>query len=215
MNLRGGMDEREYFSEVGLLDTIVVTMSVAGMSTDGSRWCLRQDVLRPNGKACARLMSSRSWMDLAPLKRRNLQTPTLPLLALNVGQAPITAADMPPCRECDWIFDRQVVLESILVDEAHLFAEGRAGAVVRPVPAHPHGVDHQRVALPMSDRVPSPGIWRFVSVLIGISPFPSDRITLDPIACVVSLPVGTSCSSVELDQVLKDQVTPAISARLD
>jgi hypothetical protein len=31
----------------------------------------------------------------------------------------------------------------------------------------------------------------------------------------VSLPVGTSCSSVELDQVLKDQLTPAISARLD
>src|SRR3954469_24513976 len=26
---------------------------------------------------------------------------------------------------------------------------------------------------------------------------------------------GTSCSSVELDQVLKDQLTPAISARLD
>jgi hypothetical protein len=33
--------------------------------------------------------------------------------------------------------------------------------------------------------------------------------------CVVSLPVGMSCSSVELDQVLKDQLTPAISARLD
>jgi hypothetical protein len=57
-------------------------------------------------------------------------------------------------------------------------------------------------------------VWTFFSVLIGISPFPPDRIALDPIACVVSLPVGTSCSSAELDQVLKDQLTPAISARL-
>src|SRR5580692_7761617 len=32
---------------------------------------------------------------------------------------------------------------------------------------------------------------------------------------IVALPVGTSCSSVELDQVLKDQMTPAISACLD
>jgi hypothetical protein len=30
-----------------------------------------------------------------------------------------------------------------------------------------------------------------------------------------SISVGTSCSSVELDQVLEDQLTPAISARLD
>jgi hypothetical protein len=53
-------------------------------------------------------------------------------------------------------------------------------------------------------------VWTFFSVLIGISPFASD-----PIACVASLPVGTSCSSVEFDQVLKDQLTPAISERLD
>src|SRR5512132_3162637 len=37
---------------------------------------------------------------------------------------------------------------------------------------------------------------------------------LDPIACAASLPGGTSCSSVELDQVLKDQPTPSVSARL-
>jgi hypothetical protein len=46
------------------------------------------------------------------------------------------------------------------------------------------------------------------------SPFSPDRIALDPIGCVVSLRVWMSCSSVELDQVLEDQPTPTISARL-
>src|SRR3954447_13090724 len=52
-------------------------------------------------------------------------------------------------------------------------------------------------------------VWMFVSILMGISPFRSDRIALDPIACFVS-----SCSSVELDEILEDQVAPAVSARL-
>jgi acyl-CoA thioester hydrolase len=75
----GMKDELEYFSEVGLLDTIVVTMSLTGMSTDGSRWRLRQEVLRPDGKACARLTSSGGWMDLAA---RKLAAPPAALLAL-------------------------------------------------------------------------------------------------------------------------------------
>src|SRR4051795_11574797 len=53
-------------------------------------------------------------------------------------------------------------------------------------------------------------VWMFVSILMGISPFRSDRIALDPIACFVS-----SCSSAELDEILEDQVAPAVSARLD
>jgi hypothetical protein len=51
-------------------------------------------------------------------------------------------------------------------------------------------------------------------MLMGISPFRTDRIAFDPVACVVSLPPGKSSSSVELDQVLKDQPTPTVSARL-
>jgi acyl-CoA thioester hydrolase len=72
-------DDLEYFSEVGLLDTIIVTMSLVGMSIDGSRWRLRQDVLRPDGKACARLTSSGGWMDLAA---RKLAAPPAALLGL-------------------------------------------------------------------------------------------------------------------------------------
>jgi acyl-CoA thioester hydrolase len=64
----GMKDELEYFSQVGLLDTIVVTMSVAGMSTDSSCCRLRQKVLRSDGQVCARLMSSGGWTDLAVCK---------------------------------------------------------------------------------------------------------------------------------------------------
>jgi acyl-CoA thioesterase FadM len=45
----GMKDELEYFREVGLLQEIVVTLSVAGMSADGTRWRLRQEVLRSDG----------------------------------------------------------------------------------------------------------------------------------------------------------------------
>ena len=71
-------DELEYFREVGLLQEIVVTLSVAGMSADGSRWRVRQEVLSSDGKPCARLTSTGGWMDLAA---RKLVAPADALLA--------------------------------------------------------------------------------------------------------------------------------------
>jgi acyl-CoA thioester hydrolase len=75
----GMKDELEYFREVGLLQEIVVTLSVAGMSADGSRWLIRQEVLRKDGKPCARVASTGGWMDLAA---RKLVTPPDALLAV-------------------------------------------------------------------------------------------------------------------------------------
>jgi acyl-CoA thioester hydrolase len=75
----GMKDELEYFREVGLLQEIVVTLSVAGLSADGSRWRLCHEVLRSDGKPCARVTSSGGWMDLAA---RKLVTPPDALLAL-------------------------------------------------------------------------------------------------------------------------------------
>jgi len=72
-------DELEYFREVGLLEPIVVTLQVAGMSADGSRWRLRHDIQRPDGKLCARLTSTGGWMDLAA---RKLTAPPPALQAL-------------------------------------------------------------------------------------------------------------------------------------
>src|SRR5262245_26683282 len=59
-------------------------------------------------------------------------------------------------------------------------------------------------------------VWMYLSMLMGVSPFsPGIESRLIRSPGVVSLPVGTSCSSVELDQVLEDQMTPAVSTRLD
>src|SRR5476651_2132221 len=46
-------DEIAYFKEVMLLEEITVTLGVAGMSADGSRWMLRTDVIRSDGKLAA------------------------------------------------------------------------------------------------------------------------------------------------------------------
>ena len=61
-------DELEYFREVGLLQEIVVTNALAGLSSDGSRWAVRQEILRTDGKLCARIKSVGGWLDLAVRK---------------------------------------------------------------------------------------------------------------------------------------------------
>jgi acyl-CoA thioester hydrolase len=75
-------DELEYFKEIGLLQEIVVTAALAGLSTDGSRWMVRQEILRTDGKLCARVTSTGGWLDLAG---RKLVTPPGPILAMMNG----------------------------------------------------------------------------------------------------------------------------------
>jgi len=71
-------DDIAYFKEVLLMDTITVTLALAGMSQDGSRWMLRSDVYRSDGKLSARINSSGGWLDLTA---RKLVTPPPALLA--------------------------------------------------------------------------------------------------------------------------------------
>lgn len=71
-------DEIAYFKEVMLLDEITVTLGVAGMSADGSRWMLRTDVIRSDGKLAARVSSAGGWLDLTA---RKLVAPPPALLA--------------------------------------------------------------------------------------------------------------------------------------
>jgi len=52
-------------------------MALAGLSTDGSRWLVRNELLRA-GKACARVQSAGGWLDLAI---RKLVIPPQDLLA--------------------------------------------------------------------------------------------------------------------------------------
>lgn len=51
-------DEIAYFSEVGLLQPITVTLHLAGLAADGSRFLMRNDIVGPGGKLCARIDST-------------------------------------------------------------------------------------------------------------------------------------------------------------
>ena len=70
-------DEIEYQKEVGLLQELTVTLAVAGLSEDGSRWLMRNDFLRADGKLAARVTSAGGWLDL---KARRLAAPPAALL---------------------------------------------------------------------------------------------------------------------------------------
>ena len=72
-------DEVEYQKEVGLLQEIKVTLALAGLSKDGSRFLFRNEVFHPEGKLCARISSAGGWLDLAV---RKLVAPPEGLLAV-------------------------------------------------------------------------------------------------------------------------------------
>ena len=61
-------DELEYHREVGLLEPITVTLAIAGMATDGSRFRLVNEILKGDGHLAARIRSEGGWMDLAARK---------------------------------------------------------------------------------------------------------------------------------------------------
>jgi acyl-CoA thioester hydrolase len=57
-------DEVEYFKEVRLLQEITVTYALAGHALDGSRFLLRHEIFRPDGKLSARVTSTGGWLNL-------------------------------------------------------------------------------------------------------------------------------------------------------
>jgi len=74
-------DEIEYFREMRLLETITITFTLAGCSPDGSRFRLRNEFFRADGKPAARLSSTGGWLDLAA--RKLIAPPTALATALN------------------------------------------------------------------------------------------------------------------------------------
>lgn len=58
-------DELEYHREVGLLEPLTVTLALAGMAPDGSRFRLVNEVLKSDERLAARIRSEGGWMDLA------------------------------------------------------------------------------------------------------------------------------------------------------
>ena len=73
-------DEIEYFREVNLLDELRITLAIAGLSEDGSRWMMRNELFRPDGKLAAKVTTAGGWLDL--LARRLVAAPAMLLEAL-------------------------------------------------------------------------------------------------------------------------------------
>ena len=61
-------DEVEYFKEINLLDKIKISIATAGMSADCSRFIIRNEFFRSDGKIAARINSYGTWIDLAERK---------------------------------------------------------------------------------------------------------------------------------------------------
>jgi len=57
-------DEIEYFKEVRLLEKLRVTYFSAGNSADFSRFIVRNELWREDGKLVARITSTGGWLDL-------------------------------------------------------------------------------------------------------------------------------------------------------
>lgn len=63
-------DEVEYRKEVGLMQEITVTLAIAGHSEDGSRYMMRNEILRADGTLCARVTSTGGWLDFGAAQAR-------------------------------------------------------------------------------------------------------------------------------------------------
>jgi len=85
MRLRVGpvvmKDELEYFKEIHLQQKITVTYALAGHSEDGSRFLLRHEIFRPDGKLSARVTSTGGWLHLD--KRKLIAPPPKLFAAMN------------------------------------------------------------------------------------------------------------------------------------
>ena len=71
-------DELEYFKEICLLEELRVTLAIAGLAEDGSRFLMRNEFWRADETLAARVTSAGGWLDLAV---RKLVAPPQGLLA--------------------------------------------------------------------------------------------------------------------------------------
>jgi len=61
-------DELEYHREIGLHEPITVTLALAGLAPDGSRFRFVNEVLKGDGRLAARIRSEGGWLDLVSRK---------------------------------------------------------------------------------------------------------------------------------------------------
>ena len=74
-------DEVEYFREVHLQEVITVNYALAGHAPDASRFLLRHEIFRSDGRLAARVTSAGGWLNLA--ERKLIAPPPALLAAMN------------------------------------------------------------------------------------------------------------------------------------
>jgi acyl-CoA thioester hydrolase len=89
-------DELEYYREIGLHDRVTVTYALLGMSADGARFQIENEIWAPSGDRAAVVRSTGGWLDL---RGRRLVAPPASLLAVfsQVPRAP-QFAELPSLR---------------------------------------------------------------------------------------------------------------------
>jgi acyl-CoA thioester hydrolase len=87
-------DELEYFREVGLHETVVVTYTALAMSVDGARFIVENEIWLKSGERAATVRSTGGWLDLGA---RKLVTPPAALLDafMQVPRSP-AFTELPP-----------------------------------------------------------------------------------------------------------------------
>ena len=86
-------DEIEYFKEINLQEKIRVTYTLAGHAEDGSRFLLRHEIYRQDGKLSARVTTAGGWLDLD--KRKLVAPPPALLAAMNSLEKTSDFLDLP------------------------------------------------------------------------------------------------------------------------
>lgn len=72
-------DELEYFREVGLHDAVTITCVLRGLSPDGARFLIENEMWLASGERSAVVRSSGGWLDL---RTRKLVLPPPELMAI-------------------------------------------------------------------------------------------------------------------------------------
>ena len=89
-------EELEYFRELRLMDQVRVTLLLAGLSEDGSRFRLRNEFWSESGTLVARLTSLGGWIELR--LRRLLAPPPALAAALRALDRTSDFECLPPSR---------------------------------------------------------------------------------------------------------------------
>jgi acyl-CoA thioester hydrolase len=74
-------DKLEYFREIGLMEKFRCTLALVGASEDGSRFKIRNEFIKMDGKLAARVTSTGGWLDLN--SRKLIEPPELAIKTMS------------------------------------------------------------------------------------------------------------------------------------